>query len=163
MLPLNQEPAANSQGPAASAKSGDENSLYSDGYSAWSQDFGRTEFHPDIYIRTNDEHWTVTPATNKYAAAAASFSSVTTEDREKKEVCQLVTMTCVKRSLSMDELINDHNNILVSVPIEVNSQTRNMLECLSLVGKPREQEPKCGFRAQKRSVGPGTWILQRIC
>ena len=42
VLPLNQGPASRSQGPAASANSGDENSEYSDEYSARSQDSGRT-------------------------------------------------------------------------------------------------------------------------
>ena len=61
LLPLNQGRAASSQGPAASANSDDENSEYSDGYSARSQDSGRTLLYPDLYIPTNGEHWTVTP------------------------------------------------------------------------------------------------------
>ena len=67
---LNQGPAASSQGPAASSNSDDENIEYSDEYSARSQDSGRTVLSPDLYILTNDEHWTVTPATHKFAAAA---------------------------------------------------------------------------------------------
>ena len=42
VLPLHPGPAASSQGPAASAISGDEDSEYSDDYSAQSQDSGRT-------------------------------------------------------------------------------------------------------------------------
>ena len=79
VLPLNQGTAASSQGPAASANSEDENSEYSYETSARSQDSGRTLLHPDLKIRTNDEHWTVTPETHKYAAAAWSFCFVTTE------------------------------------------------------------------------------------
>ena len=41
--------------------------------SARSQDSGRTMLHPDLYILTDDEQWTVTPETHKYAAAAGSF------------------------------------------------------------------------------------------
>ena len=56
VLPLHQGPAASSQGPAASAISEDEDSEYSDEYSAQSQDSGRTVFYPDLYVLTNDEH-----------------------------------------------------------------------------------------------------------
>ena len=52
VLPLNQGPAASPQGPAASANSGDENSEYSDEYSARSQDSGGTVLYPDFYILT---------------------------------------------------------------------------------------------------------------
>ena len=67
------------QGPAASAISGDEDSEYNDEYSAQSQDSGRTVLYPDLYVLTNDEHWTMTLETHKYAAAAGSFCFVTTE------------------------------------------------------------------------------------
>ena len=79
VLPLNQGPAASSQKPAASAKSEDEDSEHSDEYSAQSQDSARTILYPDLYVLTNDEHWTMTPETHKYAAAAGSFSFVTTK------------------------------------------------------------------------------------
>ena len=75
VLPLNQGPAASSQGPAASSNSDDENIEYSDEYSARSQDSGRTVLCPDLHILTNDEHWTVTPETNKFAAAAGILFS----------------------------------------------------------------------------------------
>ena len=70
VLPLNQGPAASPQGPAASANSDDDNSEYGDENSARSQDSGRTLLHTDLYILTNDEHWTVTPETQKYAAGS---------------------------------------------------------------------------------------------
>ena len=50
---------------------------------------------PDLYILTNDEHWTVAPETHKYEAAAGSFCFVTTEEGEQQDICQLVTMPCV--------------------------------------------------------------------
>ena len=68
-----QGPAASSQGPAASANSGDEDSEYSDEYSAQSQHSGRTVIYADLYVQTNNEHWAMTPETHKYAAAAGSF------------------------------------------------------------------------------------------
>ena len=66
VLPLNQGPAASSQGPAASTNSDDENSESNDEYSVRSQDSGRTVLYPDLYILTNDEHWTVTSETHKF-------------------------------------------------------------------------------------------------
>ena len=57
VLPLNQGIAPNSQGQAASANSDDENSEYSDQYSARSQGSGRTVLCPDLYISTDDEQW----------------------------------------------------------------------------------------------------------
>ena len=55
MLPLHQKPAASSQEPAASANSEDEDSGYSDEYSARSKDSERTVLYPDPYVLTNDE------------------------------------------------------------------------------------------------------------
>ena len=107
----------------------------------------RTVLHPDLHILTNDEHWTVTAETHKYVAAAGSFCSVTLEEEEEKQdICQLVTLPCVKRSLSLDEVLNDYSQKQVSVPSEVNSQTRDMLErCMATCGKA------AGARAQTRS------------
>ena len=47
--------------PALPYNSGDEDSEFSDEYSADSQDSGRTVFYPDLHAMTNDEHWTRTP------------------------------------------------------------------------------------------------------
>jgi len=83
VLPLHPGPTASSQGPAASAipDNGDDNgdSDYSDAYSAQSEDSRRMLLYPDLYVLTNDEHWTVTPETHMYAASARSFCFVTTE------------------------------------------------------------------------------------
>ena len=92
--PLRQGPAASSQGPATSAFSGDEDSEYSDEYSAQSQDSARTVLYPDLIVLTNDEHWTVTPETHKYAAAARPFC--------KKENSRIST------SWSLCRVFNDH-------------------------------------------------------
>ena len=71
--------------------------------SARSHDSGRTVLYPELHVLTNDEHWTVTPETHKYAAAAGSFCFVTTENGEEQDVCNLTTMPCVQRSLCLDE------------------------------------------------------------
>ena len=63
VLPPHQEPAASSQGPAASTTPDDEDSEYSVEKSAQSQDCGRTVLFPDLYGPTNDDHWTMTPET----------------------------------------------------------------------------------------------------
>ena len=91
VLPLNQGAAASSQEPAASA----ENSEKSDEYGARSQDPGRTVLHPDLYFLTNGEHWTVTPETHKYAAAAGSFCFVKTANGEQQEKNNLTTIASV--------------------------------------------------------------------
>ena len=85
VLPLNQGPAASSQGPAASANSEDEKSEFCDEYSAQSQDSGRALLNPDLFFLTDDEHWTVTPETHKYAAAVGSFCVVAPETGEQQE------------------------------------------------------------------------------
>ena len=43
--------------------------------------------YPDLYVLTNDEHWTVTPETHKYAAAAGPFCFVTTANGEQQDIC----------------------------------------------------------------------------
>ena len=73
MAPLRHGPAASSQGPAAIAASGDEDSEFCDEYSAQSQDSGRTVLYSDLQVVIHDEHWAMTPETHKYAAAAGSF------------------------------------------------------------------------------------------
>ena len=104
-------PAARSQEPAASAYSGDEDSEYSDEYSAQSHDSGRTVPYPDLYVVTNDDHPTMTPKTRKYAAAAGSFWFVTTENGDQQDICNLTAMPCVQRSLYLKEMTNNFSNI----------------------------------------------------
>ena len=117
-----------SQGPAASAIPGDEDSEYSDEKSAQSQDSGRTVLYPDLYVRTNDEHWAMTPETHKYAAAAGSFCFVTTENGDQQDICNLTTMPCVQRSLYLNEFTDDIGNIKFEVPEGVDGRTRDVLE-----------------------------------
>ena len=90
-----QGPAANSQGLAASAFSGDEDSECSDEYSAQNQDSGRTVLYPDLYVLSNDEHWAMTPKTHQCAAAVGSFRFVTSESGDQQDICNLTTMSCV--------------------------------------------------------------------
>ena len=52
---------------------------------AQSRDSERTLFYTDLYVLTNDEHWTMTPETENYVAAAGSFCFMTTENGEQQE------------------------------------------------------------------------------
>ena len=56
--------------PVLPKNSGDEDSEYSGGNSAQSQNSERTLFYPDLYVLTIGELWTMTPETHKYAAEA---------------------------------------------------------------------------------------------
>ena len=107
----NSEPAA----PALPYNSGDEDSEYSDESSAQSQNSERTLYYPDLYVLTNDEHWTTTPETHKYATAG-SFCFVTAEDGDQEDVYNLIIMPCVKRSLCLNGATNDFDNMEVEVP-----------------------------------------------
>ena len=116
MLPLHQGPAASSQRPAATANFKDEDSGYSDEYGARSQDSTRTILYPDLFVLTNDEHWTITPETHKHAAAAGSFCFVTAENGDQQDICNLTTMPFVQRLLDLNEMTNDFSNIKAEVP-----------------------------------------------
>ena len=135
--------------------SGDEDSENSEEYSAQSEDSGRTVPYPDLYVLTNEEHWTMKPGTHKYAAAAGSFCFSLTEDGEQQDVCNLITMPSVQRSLSLNEATNDG----------LDGQTRDMLErCMTTCGRAAGTRAKMRPRAQKGSISPRSErILQTIC
>ena len=82
VLPYHQRPAASTQGPTVLDNSADEGSEKSDEKSAQSQDFHTTQYFPDLYVLTSDGHWTTTPETHKYAAAAGPFCFLTSENGE---------------------------------------------------------------------------------
>ena len=166
VLPLQQGPAASSQGPAASANSGDEDSEYSDEYSAQSHDSGRTVPYPDLYVLNNDEHWTMTPETHKYAAAAGSFCFITTENGNQQNICNLTTMPSVQRSLYLNEMTKNFSNIQVEVPKGVDGRTRDVLEqCMTTCGKAAGIKTKRRSRARNEASLSlrSESILQTIC
>ena len=72
----------------------------------------------------------MTPATHKYAAAAGSFCFSITEDGEQQDVCNLITMPSVQRSLHLNEATNDHEGFKTEVPDGVDGQTRDMFGTL---------------------------------
>ena len=149
VLPLNQGPAASPRGPAASANSGDENSEYSDEYSARSQDSGGTVLYPDVDILTNDEHWTVRPETHKSETAAGSFCFVTTANGEQQDIYNLTTIASVQRSLCLEEVTDDSSSTRVELPNGEPETRWNV--AWPPVEQPQEQEPKCGLAHEKEA------------
>ena len=64
----------------------------------------------------------------------------------QQDICNLITMPCVQRSLYLNGATNDFDNIKVEVPKGVDGQTRDMLErCVATCGKA------AGTRAKMRS------------
>ena len=143
VLPYHQRPAASTQGPTVLDNSADEGSEKSDEYSAQSQDSHTTQYFPDLYVLTSDGHWTTTPETHKYAAAAGPFCFLTSENGDQEDICNLITMPCVQRSLYLNERTNNFGNMKIEVPkgLTVEPET-----CWNAVQPPaeeqQEQEPK---------------------
>ena len=83
--------------------------------------------------------------THKYAAAAGSFCSVTNENGDQQDICKLITMPCVPRSLYLDKVTNKTSSMNVEVLQGVDGQTRDMLErCMATSGRA------AGSRAKKK-------------
>ena len=102
--------------PVLPYNSDQEDSEYSDECCAQSRDSDRTLYYPDLYVLTHDGHWTMTPETHKYAAAAGSFCFSMTDNGEQQDICNLIAMPCVQRSLYLNDVTNDFDNIKVEVP-----------------------------------------------
>ena len=139
--------------PVLPCNSGDEDSEYSDEYSAQSRDSEKALYYPDLYVLTNDEHWTMTPETHKNAAAAAgSFCFSMTENREQQDICNLITMPCVQRSSCLHGATNDFGNIKVEVLKGVDGQNRDMLErCMATCGRAAGTRANTRSRARKEA------------
>ena len=71
---------------------------------------------------------------------------------EQQDICNLITMPCVQRSLYLNEVINDFENIKVEVPEEVDGQTRDMLErCMTTCKRVAGTRAKMRSRTRKES------------
>ena len=106
---------------------------------------------PDLYVLTNEEHWTMTLATHKYAAVAGSFCFSKPENGEQKDASNLIAMPCVQRSSYLNEVTNDFDNIEVDVPDGVDGQTRDMLErCMTTCGRAAGTRTKRRSRAKRK-------------
>ena len=152
VLPSCQGQAANSLGPTVLDNSVDEDSEYIDEYSAQSQDSERTVFHPDLYVLIDDEHWTMTCETHKNTAAAGSFCFSMTENGDQQDMCKLITMPCVQRSLYLNQTTNNHENIKAEVPKVVDGRTRDMLErCVAPCRRAAGTRAKMRSRARKEA------------
>ena len=138
--------------PVLSFYTGDEDSECCDAYCAQSRDSENALYHPDLYVLTNDEHWTMTPETHKYAAAAGSFCFSMTENGEQQDICNLIIMPCVPRSLYLNGATNDFGDVKVDVPKGVDGQTRDMLErCMATCGRAAGTRAKMRPRARKEA------------
>ena len=107
----------------------------------------RTVLCPDLYVLTNDVHWT------------GSFCSVTTENRRTTRYLQLdYYAVCVRRSLCLDDVTNDSSSTQVEVPKGVDRQTRDMLErCMATCGKTqtrRDDALSVGQPDKRLSMNP---------
>ena len=70
---------------------GDEDSECSDENSAQSRDSEKALYYPDLCVLTDDEHWTKTLQTHKYAAAAGSFCFSMSENGDQQDMCNLIS------------------------------------------------------------------------
>ena len=97
----------------------------------------------------------MTPATHKYAAAAGSFCFSITEEGEQQDVCNLITMPSVQRSLYINEATNGYDccsKKKTEVPDGVDSQTRDMLErCMTTCRRAAGTRAKMRSRARKEA------------
>ena len=121
----------------------DKDSEYSDEYSAQREDSEKTLFYPDLYVLTDDEHWTMTPETHKCAAAAGTFCFVTTEKGDKQNICNLIIMPFVQRSWYLNEVTNNLGNTTVKFQRELTVEPETCWNFERLPAEEmQEQEPK---------------------
>ena len=74
------------------------------------------------------------------------------ENGDQQDICNLITMPCVQRSLYLNGATNDFDNIKVEVPKGVDGQTRDMLErCVATCGKAARARAKMRSRARKEA------------
>ena len=75
-----------------------------------------------------------------------------TENGDQEDICNLITMPCVQRSLYLNEVTNDLENIKVEVPERVDGQTRDTLErCMTTCGRAAGTRAKMRSRARKEA------------
>ena len=94
----------------------------------------------------------MTPETHKYAAAAGSFCFSMTEHGEQQGLCNLITTPFVQRSLYLNEVTNEFENIKAEVPEGVGGQTRDMSErYVTTYGKAAGTRAKMRSRTRKEA------------
>ena len=77
---------------------------------------------------------------------------MTTENGDQHDICSLITMPCVQRSLYLNEVTNDFESIKAEVPDGVDGQTRDMLErCMATCGRAARTRAKKRSRARKEA------------
>ena len=147
VVPYHQGQAENTQGSTVLDNCADEDSDYSDEFCGRSENSQRTLYYPDLYVLTKDEHWT---QTQKYAEAAGLFCCLSIENGDQLDICNLITMPCVQRSLYLNEVTNNFGSMKVEVPKGV--RTGDMLErCVATCGKAAGTRAKMRSRARKEA------------
>ena len=69
---------------------------------------------------------------------------------EQQDICNLITVPCVQRSLYLNEVTNGYENIKNKVPDGVDGQTRDMLErSMTTCGRAAGTRTKMRYRARK--------------
>ena len=97
----------------------------------------------------------MTLATHKNAAAAGSFCFSITEDGEQQDVCNLITMPGVQRSLYLNEATNGHEGFKTEVPDGVDGQTRDMFGTLyDYLRKSRRNKSQNEISCARGSICP---------
>ena len=75
-----------------------------------------------------------------------------TENGEQQDICNLITMPCVQRSLYLSRATNDFDSIKVEVPKGVDGQTRDMLErCMAACERAAGTRTKMRSRAREEA------------
>ena len=77
---------------------------------------------------------------------------VTTENGDRQDICNMITMLCVQQSLYLNEVTNNFGSIKNEVPRGVDSRTRDVLEhCTTTCGKVAGSRAKMRYRARKET------------
>ena len=139
VLPLHQGLAASSQGPAASANSGE--------FTAMStvHRVKTLEEQYSVQISTFDQldYWTMTL---KYSRSSRITLFCYIKNGDQQDICNLATMPCLQRSSYLNELTNNFSNTQIELPNGVDGRTRDELaHCMTTFGKA------AGIKAQRRS------------
>ena len=102
----------------------------------------KTILYPDLYVLINDDHWTMTPETHKYAAEAGSFCFLLPKKEINRQLAICTTMPFVQRLLDLMSWSSKR----------VDGRTKDVLErCMASCGKAAGTRAKMRSRARKEA------------
>ena len=77
---------------------------------------------------------------------------MTTENGDQQDVCNLITLPCVQRSMHLNEVTNNFGSMKVEFPEGVDGRTRDMLErYMATCGRATGTRAKMRSRARKEA------------